>query len=260
MRQRWRCLFPLLLLFMLSHWHRVARAAALEPGCVTVHLDDSPPVPNVRPRLDVTLTNGCGKEVTSFTIRLRPANEDPHLGGRGTVHELLAALVIPAEERSYDILLSGQSATFKMPPPVVGLTASSLSASITCLLFLDRTAVGDKQAIREALDIRRKAGVGEYELGQQILAKTSDFDAATVYFRGTPAAGTLEEKFVIKFSRAFRHMSREDWSNYVAEQRAMNERLIALFKELPAQCRKPLKHRRFPCCLWTVRNAYSSSE
>lgn len=219
----------LLLLFELSQWPRIARAGTLEPSCVTVSLRDAAPIPNVPPRLDFTLTNGCGKVVTSFTIRLRPANEDPHLGGRGTMHELLAALVIPAEERSYDILRSGQSATFKIPPPVVGLTASSVSASITCLLFLDRTAVGDKEAIREALDIRRKAGVAKYELGQQILAKTSDFDAATVYFRGTPPAGTLEEQFVVKFSRAFRQMSREDWSNYVAEQRAMNEQMIALF-------------------------------
>ena len=135
MRQWWRCVFPLLLLFMLCQWPRIARAGTLQPSCVAVSLRDAAPIPNVPPRLDVTLTNGCGKDVTSFTIRLRPADEAPRLGGRGTMHELLAALVIPAEERSYDILRSGQSATFKMPPPVVGLPASSVSASITCLLF-----------------------------------------------------------------------------------------------------------------------------
>jgi hypothetical protein len=230
MRESWRCVFPLLL-FMLSQWPRVARAGALEPSCVAVHLKDGPPVSHGEPLLDITLTNECGKDVTSFTIRLRAANESPRLGRRGTMNELLAALVIPAEERAYDILRSGQSATFTMYPERAGRTALSVSASISCLVFIDRTAVGDKEEIRNALDIRRHE-VAEYELGQQVLAKASDFDADTVYFRDThPKAGSLEELFVVKFSQAFRHMSQEDWSTYISQQTEMNERLIALFKE-----------------------------
>jgi hypothetical protein len=59
-----RCLhngFPLLLLFLLGQWPRIAGAAGLEPGCVAVRLRDSKPVPKVPPRIDVTLTNNCGK-------------------------------------------------------------------------------------------------------------------------------------------------------------------------------------------------------
>jgi hypothetical protein len=231
-----RCLhngFPLLLLFMLGQWPRIAAAGALEPGCVAVKLTDSPPVPKVRPRIDVTLTNGCGKDVTSASIRFRKANGDPPSGTRSTRIEWLEALVVPADQRTYDILHAGQSVTMEgFYYSQGGLTASSLSASVTCVLFVDRTAAGDNTAIRDALDSRRAAGPFNFPLRQQILANISDFDAATVYFRDThPAPGSLEDKYTVIFSQAFRRMSRLEWSNYIGQQIAMTGQLIALFEE-----------------------------
>jgi hypothetical protein len=231
-----RCLHngsPLLLLFILGQWPRIAEAGALEPGCVSVKLSDSKPVPKVPPRLDVTLTNNCGKDVTSASIRFRTANGDPPSGTQATRIEWLEALVVPADQRTYDILHSGQSDTEEgLYYPEKGLTASSLSASVTCVLFVDRTAAGDSKAIRDALDSRRRAGAREFGLRQQILAQISDFDAATVYFRDThPAPGSLEDKYTVMFSQAFRGMSRVEWSKYIGQQIAIASQLITLFEE-----------------------------
>jgi hypothetical protein len=116
--------------------------------------------------------------------------------------------------------------------PQGGLTASSLSASVTCVLFVDRTAAGDNEAIRDALNSRRAAGAANFPLRQQILAKIADFDAATVYFRDNHSVhGSLDEKYAVIFSQAFHRMSMTEWSNYIGQQTAMTERLIALFKE-----------------------------
>jgi len=233
MRRRLHNGFPLLFLFVLAQWPRIVGAAALEPGCVAVKLSDSKSVSNVPPRIDATLTNECGKDVTSATIRFRTANGDP-AGGVGEDRiEWLEALVVPGDQRTYDIFHAGQSVTMEgFYYPRDGLTASSLSASVTCVLFVDRTAAGDKEAIHQALDSRRAAGPLNFPLRQQILAKISDFDAATVYFRDThPALGSLEEKYTVIFSQAFRRMSRVEWSNYIGQQIAMTERLIALFEE-----------------------------
>ena len=195
-------------------------------------LSDSPPLPKLRPSLDLTLTNECGKDVTSATIRFRAASVDPGAGG-GTVIELLEALVVPADERTYDILHSGQSLTQqRFYYPQGGLTASSVSASVTCVLFVDRTAAGDNEAIRHALNTRPGFGTTNFSLRQQILAKISDFDAATVYFRDTrPAPGSAEGQYTVIFSQAFRRMSRAEWSNYVGQQIAMTGQLKALFEE-----------------------------
>ncbi|MGD0298196.1 MAG: hypothetical protein ABSE86_13875 [Bryobacteraceae bacterium] len=233
MRRRLHNGFPLLLLFTLGQWPRIAAAGALEPGCVAVKLTDSKPVPKVRPRIDVTLTNQCGKDVTSASIRFRTANGDPPSGTQSTRIEWLEALVLPADQRTYDILHAGQSDTMEgLYYPQEGLTASSLSASVTCVLFVDRTAAGDNKAIRDALDTRRRAGAREFGLRQQMLANISDFDAATVYFRDThPAPGSLEDKYTVIFSQAFRGMSRAEWSNYIGQQIAMTSQLIALFEE-----------------------------
>jgi hypothetical protein len=43
MRRRLHNGFPLLLLFTLGQWPRIAAAGALEPGCVAVKLTDSKP-------------------------------------------------------------------------------------------------------------------------------------------------------------------------------------------------------------------------
>jgi hypothetical protein len=231
-----RCLhygFLLLLLFMLGQWPRIAGAAALEPGCVVVKLTDSPPIPKVRPRIDATLTNECGKDVTSASIRFRTANGDPPSGTQATRLEWLESLAVPADQRTYDILRSGQSATEEgFYYPRDGLTASSLSASVTCVLFVDRTAAGDNGAIHQALDSRRRYGTANFSLRQQILANISDFDAATVYFRDThPVPGSIEGMYTVIFSQAFRRMSRVEWSNYIGQQIAMTSQLIALFEE-----------------------------
>jgi hypothetical protein len=238
-----RCLhygFLLLLLFTLGQWPRIAGAAALEPGCVVVELSDSPPISNLQEppgpnpnRMDFTLTNGCGKDVTAVAVQLRPVNGDPSAVGPITL-DSLDALVIPADERSGDILHSGQSSTHQwVNYPEKGFSASSLSASVTCVLFLDRTAVGDKQDIRRVLDHRSMAYARRFQLGQQILAKISDFDTAAVYFRDAhPVLGSYEEQYVVKFANAFRRtQSRGVWSDYIAQQTAMIEQLIALYKE-----------------------------
>jgi hypothetical protein len=82
-----------------------------------------------------------------------------------------------------------------------GLTASSLSASVTCVLFVDRSAAGDSKAIRDALDSRRAYGASSFTLRQKILADISDFDAATAYFRDThPAPGSIEGMYTVIFS------------------------------------------------------------
>jgi hypothetical protein len=216
---------------MLAQWPRIAGAAALEPGCVKVKLSDSPRVPKVGRRIDATVTNECGKDVTSVSIQVRVPNGQPS-GTPATRIEWLEALV-PSEERAYDILHSGQSA------PVEdayysreGYTASSLSASVTCVLFLDRTAAGDKEAIRDALDSRRAAGAANFPRRQKILASISDFDAATVYFRDThPEPTSLEGVYVAIYSQAFRRMSRVEWSSYIGEQISKTSRLMALFEE-----------------------------
>ena len=233
MRRCLNCGFPLLFLFTLGQWLHTAEAADLDPGCVAVELSDSPPLPKVPPRIDITLTNKCGKDVTSATIRFRTANGDPAGGVAEDRIEWLDALVVPANQRSYDIFRSGKSETEEgFYYPRHGLTASSISASVTCVLFVDRTAAGSGEAIRAALDSRRAAGPFNYLPRQRILANISDFDAATVYFRDThPAPGSLEDKYTVLFSQAFRRMSRVEWSNYIGQQIAMTSQLIALFEE-----------------------------
>ena len=221
------------LLFMLGQWPRIAEAGTLDPGCVAIMLSDSPPMLKVPPRIDVTLTNQCGKDVTSATLRFRTAAGDPAGSVAEDRIEWLDALIVPADERTYDIFHAGRSVTMEgFYYPRRGLTASSLSASVTCVLFVDRTAAGDNEAIRDALDTRRAAGTGNFSLRQQILAKISDFDAATVYFRDThPAPGSIEGQYTVTFSQAFRRMSRAEWSNYVGQQLAMTRQLLTLFEE-----------------------------
>ena len=236
-----RCLhngFPLLLLFLLGQWPRIAEAGTLEPGCVVVELSDSKPVPNLQgppglqfTRLDLTLINGCGKDVSAVTVQLRPANGDPSAVGPITL-EWLAALVIPADERSGDIFHSGQSFTDQVVYPAEGFYSSSLSATVTCVLFVDRTAAGDNKEIRDALNDRSREYAHNFQFGQQILAQISDFDAAAVYFRDAHPVGSYGEQYVAKFSNAFRRtQSSGVWSDYIAQQTAMIDQLIALYKE-----------------------------
>jgi hypothetical protein len=221
---RYRLLF--LVFPILAQSSRIARADALEASCVSIQVRDSEPVPNVTPRLDVTLKNECGKDVAYAAIQLRPRDGGPSSGGPIGI-EWLEALVIPAEQRAYDILHSGESTTLK--EPANGLTASTVSASVACLVFVDRTAVGDKEEIRRAADILGDTRVGE--LRERILAKVSDFDAAKAYFRDAhPVLGSFEEQFVVTFSQAFRTMSQEAWNSYIEQQTTMTEALIALHK------------------------------
>jgi hypothetical protein len=222
---RYRCLF--LAFPILAQVPRIARADALDASCVSIQVRDSAPVPNVAPRLDVTLKDECGKDVAYAAIRLRPRDGGPKSGGSIGI-EWLEALVIPAEQRAYDILHSGESVTEK--ESANGLTASSVSASVTCLVFVDRTAVGDKEEIRSAADILGDTRVAE--LRERILAKVSDFDAAKVYFRDAhPVLGSFEEEFVVTFSQVFRTTSREAWNSYIEQQTTMTEALIALRKD-----------------------------
>jgi len=83
------------------------------------------------------------------------------------------------------------------------------------------------------LEHRSMAYARRFQLGQQILAKVSDFDAAAVYFRDAhPVLGSYEEQYVVKFSNEFRRTtSRGVWSDYIAQQTAMIEQLIALYKD-----------------------------
>ncbi len=160
---------------------QAAASGGPQPDCVLATVGvPSAGNPPLEPRMvKVTFTNTCGKDITAVGFRFEGPGVKPWSDSADRLMALADAPDVYYSEESggppmhQDILRDGQSVSHRHS---VRGDAPFYTATVTCVLFLDHTSVGDAAAIAAIQRDRREIYLPAYQESVDILGQLQALD------------------------------------------------------------------------------------
>jgi hypothetical protein len=172
--------------------------------------------------IEVTLTNKCGKDITSYRIHFL---DDSGKEVRGVAQELLDALVVPVPG---DIFRANGSRVLQLD----GSGASSLLLSASAAIFLDGSTAGDPDQVAQLVRLRTVA-LKDYRDELQALRSFSQWSASSDLRRKLDEAKQAKDPSARYLGLMVQQLQRSDaasWEAYVSRQVEWITRAVALFE------------------------------
>lgn len=204
-------LYPLIsgLVAPVSMWAADKQDLACVAVGEVVRLEAKPPE-RLQPALKTTLRNNCGQDVVAVGLRFEAPGVEPWTTSADWVY----ALLLP-DSPPHGILKSGRTTVIEFP--VVG-DAPVYSGSISCLLFADRSAIGNSE---EIAGIRRGRAqvLRAYRERLDLLRRLLDYQQARAILSGDPSALTsAQRQYLPSLRSVWASSDPHSWSDKVRRQ------------------------------------------
>ena len=203
----------------------------IDPNCLKVQATILPPLLPDRPNalVDLTLTNGCGKDITALGLEFKTATG---LVWR-TAIDWLPRLALNPEYKDTNPDILRDKTTIHDQWGSQEETPVPITASVVYIIFLDRRTAGDMKGIQSMME-SRKERLADYQERSKFLDSITDFMSAQKSNRGPRPprkAGTFGPTFADTLFQNFDHLDPSAWAQRVQEYKDQCTRTIPVFQE-----------------------------
>jgi hypothetical protein len=216
-----------------------------------VEVKSTPVTVRGRSMVEVELTNHCSDDITAYKVGLSDGygSEPVQVAVREDLLNLLCWKLLgqklgpPTPYRPNDIFRRGQSTRLQLAVPTSSPKYLS-QPSVTAIVFLGRTAVGDGEAVRNILDDRKAYLEGLVSIQRQLAAVgdlAKDKERFRNHVRSTKdlrerAAMSSNERLAKDWMDDAERYSEiaptnESWQVYIAGKAKELDRQIEIYKE-----------------------------
>ncbi len=228
-----RCPSYVSLVLSLAVLPPATKAAELpDVTCATIEVrrPKEPPPGGPESALNVTLTNRCGKDITAVDLQYRAASGSTWRIG----WEWVVRLAHLEKIEGIDIVRNAKSIEWVDSGPQNNRT-EPVSATIKCIVFSDRTAIGDEKRICDMFESRSRH-VPRWEEHLKLLDLLPEYYAAGTLLDSLSANpgdnGALDMKsFLVELKNAWMHATSESWPKIIQRRKAIYQRMIAVYRE-----------------------------